>query len=319
MVKPSRPKLMARVLNAIGNLGNVKGSSVHDVLDFIRQCNKSSRNLTMQVQRALKHAVNAGLLRHKSGRYKLLATLNFNHDSNPSTSKEPAADNQKNIEIKAKSDVQAISDVKPSRTQKRKKRITSRQRNARRRTSKTKRNSRSSPYTERSSATKNQKRRQQKRTHEAEEFENQSSGQYILHGRNDSPVPFDRRTKRSGVSKRKLKSDFSDENDRDSYVGQKRAFRARKSLRRESRCRESPAKSKGRSASRARTPQQQLQQTMHARQHPVEEIENNKEHCNENRGSMERNLAHQEAYDDEERICEPNESNSGSTLESSRD
>lgn len=75
-----------------------------------------------QVQRALKHAVNAGLLRHRSGRYKTLATLNPNSVSVPPASKEPATNNQKKEEKKSKPNVQpSISDMESSRrTQQRK-------------------------------------------------------------------------------------------------------------------------------------------------------------------------------------------------------
>ncbi|PBC31757.1 arginine/serine-rich coiled-coil protein 2-like [Apis cerana] len=77
MVYPSNPRLMNRVLDAVVHLCDGKGSTARDVLDYLRQTSKSTpRNLTMQVHRALKHAVNAGLLRHRSGRYKAVFTLN---------------------------------------------------------------------------------------------------------------------------------------------------------------------------------------------------------------------------------------------------
>ncbi|XP_076181178.1 uncharacterized protein LOC143153644 [Ptiloglossa arizonensis] len=77
MAHPSNPRLMNRVLEAVEHLCGAKGSTARDILDFLRETSRStSRNLTMQVQRALKHAVNAGLLRQRSGRYKLLFTLN---------------------------------------------------------------------------------------------------------------------------------------------------------------------------------------------------------------------------------------------------
>jgi len=49
MVRPSNPRLMARVLDAVANLGDTKGSSARDVLSFIRQSNLSAKNLTVQV------------------------------------------------------------------------------------------------------------------------------------------------------------------------------------------------------------------------------------------------------------------------------
>lgn len=90
--------------------------------------NKISSNLNvyiiysvLQVHRALKHAVNAGLLRHRSGRYKTLVTLNSNSVFN-SPNKESVINNQKSEEIKSKSDVQTpISDIEsPRQTQERK-------------------------------------------------------------------------------------------------------------------------------------------------------------------------------------------------------
>ncbi|XP_071561092.1 uncharacterized protein [Temnothorax nylanderi] len=332
MVRPSNPRLMARVLDAVANLGDTKGSSAREVLSFIRHSNVSSKNLTLQVHRALKHAVNAGLLRHRSGRYKTLATLNPNSVSNPPVSKEPATNNQKSEEKKSKPDVQApIGDVESSRRtqgQERKKRTTSRRRNSKHRSSKGRRKSRRSPY-RRPDAAQNRKRRERKRTYEDEEFEDpdqsiRGSGQYILHGRDNSPVPFNRRTKRSRVSKRELESDFSDESDCDSDcdVSRKHMSRANKSLCRERKVpkrKEARAKSRGRSSvPRAPSPQL-LQRTMQARQHPTEEIENDRQQCDEDHGSMECNVAHQEAHKDVERVREPNDSNSGSTLENSRD
>lgn len=85
MVHPSNPRLMNRVLDAVAHLCDGKGSRAREVIDYLRQTSKSPpRNLTMQVHRALKHAVNAGLLRHRSGRYKALFTLN------PAPVKQPA-------------------------------------------------------------------------------------------------------------------------------------------------------------------------------------------------------------------------------------
>ncbi|XP_029161317.1 nucleolar protein 58-like [Nylanderia fulva] len=329
MVRPSNPRLMARVLDAVTNLGDTKGSSAREVLSFIRQSNVSPKNLTVQVHRALKHAVNAGLLRHRSGRYKALATLNPTSVPTPSANKETINDNQKTKEKKSKSDVKVpLADAESSsrRTQERKK-TTSRQPNTRhrsRRNSSKVRRSRRSPYPRRSNKTvQNRKRRQRKRKYEDEEVEDQSSERYTLHGRdNESPVPFNRKTKRSRVSKRELESDFSDESDRESDVNRKRVSRSSKALSRQPRRKETKEK-RGRSASRARSPQL-LQRTMQGRQHPIEEVGNDRQQCDENRGSMERDTAHsQEAHQEEDvaGVCEPNDSHShsGSTLENLRD
>ncbi|XP_011061256.1 PREDICTED: uncharacterized protein LOC105150097 [Acromyrmex echinatior] len=162
-------------------------------------------------------------------------------------------------------------------------------------------------------------RRQRKRTYEDdEEFEDYSSGQDFLHRRNDSPVLFNCKTKRSRVSKRELESDLSDESECNSDVSQKRVFRAKKSLHREPKRKEMCAKSKGKSASRTRSPQL-LQRTVQARQHSTEETENDKQRCDENHEFTEHNITRPEVQKYIERVHESNNSNSGSILENSRD
>jgi len=76
----------------------------------------------LQVHRALKHALAAGLLRHRSGRYKALATLNPVPAPDPSTSKKPVSNDPKTEEKKLNSDTRVpIGDAKSSRgTQERK-------------------------------------------------------------------------------------------------------------------------------------------------------------------------------------------------------
>ncbi|KAI4477986.1 hypothetical protein M0802_014621 [Mischocyttarus mexicanus] len=77
MVRPSNPLLMSTVLDAVENLSDKKGSTIRDIIYFVQQnSNGSFRNLTVQVQRALKHAVNASLLQHRGGRYKILLSIN---------------------------------------------------------------------------------------------------------------------------------------------------------------------------------------------------------------------------------------------------
>lgn len=75
-------------------------------------------------------------------------------------------------------------------------------------------------------------------------------------------------------------------------------------------------KSRGKSAARAQSPQL-LQRAVQTRQHPTEENESDRQQCNY--GSTECNVAYQEASKEVERVREPNDSNSGSTLENSRD
>ncbi|XP_067215832.1 arginine and glutamate-rich protein 1-like [Linepithema humile] len=319
MVRPSHPRLMARVLDALINLGDTKGSSAREVLSFIRQSNVSAKNLTVQVHRALKHALAAGLLRHRSGRYKVLATLNPVSVSDPSTSKKPVSNDPKTEEKKINPDAQApIGDAKSRRTQERKRKTTSRRRSSKRRSSNTKRKSRArSPYKKRSTVTvQNRKRRQRKRAYEDEEFESQSPEQYVLHRRDgESSAPFNRRAKRSRVSKRELESDLSDESECESDMNRKHLFRASKSQRRRRKV-EVRAKSRNRSASRARS-SQLLQRTVQARQHAAEKIENDREQQDEDHGSVERSEEHRETHEDVEGACEANNSNSGSTLENS--
>jgi len=75
------------------------------------------------VHRALKHALAAGLLRHRSGRYKVLATLNPVSAPDPSTSKKPVSNDPKIEEKKLHLDARAPigGDAKSSRgTQERK-------------------------------------------------------------------------------------------------------------------------------------------------------------------------------------------------------
>lgn len=78
--------LMVRVLEAVRKLRERKGSTSRDVLRFVqRTYGILPRNLTMQVHRALKDAAKSGLLRHTSGRYKLV----LNSDSvKPGNNKE---------------------------------------------------------------------------------------------------------------------------------------------------------------------------------------------------------------------------------------
>lgn len=57
MVRPSNPRLMARVLDAVTNLGDTRGSSAREVLSFIRQSNVSPKNLTLQVYNTNIHII----------------------------------------------------------------------------------------------------------------------------------------------------------------------------------------------------------------------------------------------------------------------
>jgi len=92
---------------------------------------------------------------------------------------------------------------------------------------------------------------------------------------------------------------------------------AEKSLHREPKRKEMCVKSKSKSASRARSPQL-LQRAVQSRQHSTEGTENDRQRCDENHGFTEHNIT-QEVHKYIERVHESNNSNSGSTLENSRD
>ncbi|XP_012148548.2 uncharacterized protein LOC105663507 [Megachile rotundata] len=103
MVHGSKPQLMNHVVDAVVHLCERKGSTARDVLDYLRQTSKfKPRNLTMQVHRALKHAVNAGLLRHRSGRYKAIFTTN----SVQNNERENENSDKKSVEETSKPDAQ---------------------------------------------------------------------------------------------------------------------------------------------------------------------------------------------------------------------
>ncbi|XP_076376948.1 uncharacterized protein LOC143259299 [Megalopta genalis] len=124
MIHPSNPRLMNRVVDAVALLGVGKGSTARDVLDFLRHSSKSThRNLTMQVHRALKHAVNAGLLRHRSGRYKALFTLNPTPTKQPvnETNDEKSVDEPTTLDSEQQPARKVSSDRKESTSGKRKK------------------------------------------------------------------------------------------------------------------------------------------------------------------------------------------------------
>ncbi|XP_014476936.1 PREDICTED: pre-mRNA-splicing factor 38B-like [Dinoponera quadriceps] len=224
-----------------------------------------------------------------------------------SSVKEPANKNQKSEEKKLKSDVRtSIDDSRsPIRTQKRKKKYTSR-REIIKHSDKAKSKNRSPRNKQAYATIRDQKR---KRSHEDEEFEAQSSERYVVHGREESPVSFNRRAQRPRVSKRELESsDLSDGSDRD--VNRKRVSRANAPSRREPRRREARGRSRDRSSSRARSTQQ-------ARQHPIEEVENDRHRCDENLGLTEHDAEHQEPSEDIEGDHQPNGSNSDNNLENS--
>ncbi|XP_046430860.1 splicing regulatory glutamine/lysine-rich protein 1-like [Neodiprion fabricii] len=114
MVRASNPRLMARVLEAVKHLGEGRGSSAKQVLEvLLRQANDDppTRNLAMQVHRALKNAVTAGLLQLRSGRYKMLIPLKTGVKNRSGSGKavkprtgNPAAAGRKNEDIEKATD-----------------------------------------------------------------------------------------------------------------------------------------------------------------------------------------------------------------------
>ncbi|XP_032686056.1 peptidyl-prolyl cis-trans isomerase G-like [Odontomachus brunneus] len=310
-IQPSKPRLMARVLDAVMSIGDNRGSSAHEVLSFIRQGNASLKNLTLQVRRALKHAVNAGLLRHRSGRYKILATLNPT-PAPVSVAKESINNDQKNEKKTPRSDIQATSiDKTRSSRRARTKVNTSRRQIGKHSDNARKKTQRSSRIKRTSGSTLD--RKPQKRAHEEEEFEDQSSGRYVLHGRDESSEPFNRKRKRPRVFKQESESsDYSDGSDRESDVDRKHVFRAStssSSRRREPKRKEARARSRGRSTSRARSAQC-------VRQQPIEEVENDRHRCDENHGLAKRDSERQESSEDAE-DRQPSGANDGNSLENS--
>ncbi|XP_078052292.1 uncharacterized protein LOC144478356 [Augochlora pura] len=142
MIHPSNPRLMSRVVDAVVHLGVGKGSTARDVLNYLRHSSKATqRNLTMQVHRALKHAVNAGLLRHRSGRYKALFTLNptptkqpVNETNDEKSVDEPATlDSEQQPTRKVSTDRKENTRGKPKKPRQERKRKRSRSRQRRRR------------------------------------------------------------------------------------------------------------------------------------------------------------------------------------------
>lgn len=76
MVRPSNPLLMSVVLDAVGRLSERKGSTVRDILDFVRKnSNGFSRNLTMQVKRKGEQKTKKNLARKERLDISLLSEL----------------------------------------------------------------------------------------------------------------------------------------------------------------------------------------------------------------------------------------------------
>ncbi|XP_033199907.1 uncharacterized protein LOC117162160 [Bombus vancouverensis nearcticus] len=304
MVYASNPRLMNRVLDAVVHLCEGKGSTARDVLDFLRQTSKGPpRNLTMQVHRALKHAVNAGLLRHRSGRYKAVFTLN------PAPIKQSVKENneQRSADGTNISDIQQTSSRSQSNDEEE-------NREKRRRPRGEKRRRRSDSQKRRKRRSRSRKRDEPKHIGEIRKLKYKEKGESVRSPRhkisnsrleadigNTSGSPNRKRTK----TKRRDPSNYSDLSDCSEYEDRKAKARRRNSM-----CPESShdgfGKQYRRSISRHRSPQKQQSQQLNMK-YSNDDNETSKLNANEE-GNDE---ADQEGGKEEE---EPNNSGSGSTL-----
>lgn len=79
------PRLLAQVLQAVADLKEVRGSTARKIVDQVQTAINLSkvrpkpRNVTGQVRRALKHGVRTGVLRQKSGKFRLATTAAINN------------------------------------------------------------------------------------------------------------------------------------------------------------------------------------------------------------------------------------------------
>ncbi|XP_022902908.1 histone H1, gonadal-like [Onthophagus taurus] len=81
------PRIFADVLQAILDLRDIRGSNIKTIIDQIQtHLGKNqicrSKNIAMQVQKALRHGINSGVLEHKAGKYKLTFGNNLTNATN---------------------------------------------------------------------------------------------------------------------------------------------------------------------------------------------------------------------------------------------
>lgn len=75
--KKNHPRMLANVLKAIADMKDNRGSSIRKIVDqvatsnLINKTGTKTRNVTMQVRRALRHGINTGLLVQHGGKYRL--------------------------------------------------------------------------------------------------------------------------------------------------------------------------------------------------------------------------------------------------------
>ncbi|KAF7412290.1 serine/arginine-rich splicing factor 4-like [Vespula maculifrons] len=336
MVRPSNPLLMTVVLDAVGRLSERKGSTVRDILDFVRQnSNGFSRNLTMQVHRALKHAVNAGLLRHRSGRYKILLSIN------------PISAQQSIIEDSKSTDAltEKLPNGSPERPTRRIKnsdrkqgKKQTRRKGAASRNGQCTHNRKCSEPLEKAGLTRRQKRKGGGRVEENDDWIIPVRRKQFAK-RKMSEIVHEDLSPSSDHSQEKIPdfdSDVSNENYEKSTNSKNKFYsrdeerlssprRKRSPVRQEHRGQNSKARSRKRSSSRNRSPQrlnynpnqnqqeQQQQQQLEIEEIPNENLENTRMDCEQVSGNI-------EIIDDSpspeiiDRDCQPNNSRSGSSF-----
>ncbi|CAL7944510.1 unnamed protein product [Xylocopa violacea] len=299
MVHSSNPRLMNRVLDAVAHLCEGKGSTARDVLDFLRRSSKSApRNLTMQVRRALKHAVNAGLLRHRSGRYKALFTLNpapVKQCTSEDNDEKPVGDTDVFDEQQASPRTNETANKEENRKPKRQRRERRRKRSrSRSRQKRRKRNSESR---------KRDNDEIRKLKHRENEEASKSPRRKISNCKLGTDIASSSSKRKRSRGKSRDRTYCSDLSDCSDYAS-KAKVRRRSPTCQECK-RDGIAKQNRRSVSRNRSPQRQQSQQLHLK-HSHEDDETSKQNVNDRRSD--------EADQEIEKDHIPDNSGSGSTL-----
>ncbi|XP_076295092.1 uncharacterized protein LOC143216147 [Lasioglossum baleicum] len=307
MAHPSNPRLMNRVVDAVVHLGEGKGSTARDVLDFLRYSSKSAqRNLTMQVHRALKHAVNAGLLRHRSGRYKALFTLNPAPVKQPvnETNDEKSVGGSTTLDVEHQPSRKVSPDRKENTRGKRKKPRHGRKHKRSRSRSRIRRRRHRS---ESSNSPMEDTGPVRKYKHKDNGQRDQSPRRRISDGNTKADIGSSSSNRRRGKTQAKDEDYSSDLSDSD-YEDRKSKAKKNTALRQECKSSES-GKVTRRSCSRNRSPQRQKsQQLQPKRSH--EDVKRNKTDAEGHRTDDQNDLPQQ----DMENEHAPDNSASGSTL-----
>lgn len=83
--KNKKPKLLVQVLQAVQDLRRTHGSTLKRIADQVQMAVKCSkikpppRNVFGQVRRALKYGIKAGILKHRSGKFRLATKTEINY------------------------------------------------------------------------------------------------------------------------------------------------------------------------------------------------------------------------------------------------